>query len=642
MLETLTLGIGLSDVISNAWYFFLVLLGFCVIIFAHELGHFITAKLVGIRVDVFAIGFGPRLIGIKRGGTDYCLRAIPFGGYVKMLGQEDAALDQDRVFETRHDPESFLAKTPGQRMLVVSGGVVMNVIFAVLAFVVIFMHGLPREAPIVGRVTRHSAAEQAGVQSGDRIRSINGSGVLHFREIQLAITLAEPDSPIDIGIERDGKIVHANVKPVWNRDKRMLMIGLAMARQLTIDDPGLRHADRPQLNQGDRIVKVDDMAPTFFYQVEDALRAARGKPVKLLVERGTGEHVTIDKRAYLVIRPDVAPGVQQSEPILPSQESVLGLQPRCKFLRLWNYAPDRADTVWPLDIVVRVANTVNPSKQELADYFRERRNEMVELVVLRDGRERRVTLDLPRKKPDLAAVISQIGVDDENAVVADVLPDSPAAKLKIPRGATITACNGQAVADWCDIVNYLRDHRGEPVELAFQFGDSTFTGTLDVPADTPWDQNIMYALDIDVRPMQTIIQTNDPAQALALGIRETWYWIKLVYVMLQRITIDKSVDARQVGGPILIFHMGKTVAEAGLFKLLYFFALISANLAVINFLPIPITDGGTMLLLLYEKVRGKPVPPKATAIWQGVGLALIAMVFVAITYNDIRRIITGE
>jgi len=144
MLESLIVGQEQMALwaLKSAWHIFLVLVGFCLVIFVHELGHFIMARLVGIRVEAFAIGFGPKVAGFKRGATEYSIRAIPFGGFVKMLGQEDTALDQERLYETKADPESFLAKSVGQRALVVSGGVIMNVIFAAVAFMVVFMHGL--------------------------------------------------------------------------------------------------------------------------------------------------------------------------------------------------------------------------------------------------------------------------------------------------------------------------------------------------------------------------------------------------------------------------------------------------------------------------------------------------------------------
>jgi regulator of sigma E protease len=111
--------------------------------------------------------------------------------------------------------------------------------------------------------------------------------------------------------------------------------------------------------------------------------------------------------------------------------------------------------------------------------------------------------------------------------------------------------------------------------------------------------------------------------------------------MLQRLTIDRTIGAKQLSGPLFIIHKGREVAEAGFYMLLYYLALISANLAVINFLPIPVVDGGLMIILLLEKVRGRPMSGKATAIWQGVGLTLIIALFLFVTWNDVTRMIRG-
>jgi len=322
----------LAATLVSMWYFFLVIVGFCVIIFVHELGHFIMAKIVGVRVEVFAIGFGPRLCGFKRGDTDYCLRAVPFGGYVKMLGQEDAAIDQERVLQTKDDPRSFLAKPVGHRMLIVSGGVVMNIVFAILAFVVVFMHGLKRESPIIGPVIPDSAAEKAGIQPGDIIRTINGSSVMHWGEVKVAIMLNAPKQPIDMELERGGKIVRSHVRPIWNERDQALMIGIVMGQRPKIMNPGLGSFTGKELKEDDNILKAGAIKPKFFYQVEDALYKARGKPVELLVERMEDNQIrrlTVQKRAHLIIRPRRTPGVEQAESAEPAPESVLGLMPRC-------------------------------------------------------------------------------------------------------------------------------------------------------------------------------------------------------------------------------------------------------------------------------------------------------------------------
>jgi len=462
----------------------------------------------------------------------------------------------------------------------------------------------------------------------------------------MAITLADPCLPVDIELERQGKTVHAKVRPLWNRQERVLMIGISLARLPKIFYGGLAHFGQKQLQKDDVIRKVGSIQPKFFYQVEQVLIEAKGKPIELLVERKVGEkteQMKISKRAYLIIRPEVNPGVEPEESAQPAPESVLGLRPRCKLLIVEDSNGEGdPQSAWPLDVIVGVANIVNPSKQELADYFTERRGKSVELQVLRGGKKTRVKLDIPGKKQDLEALIRQIGVDDENAVVADTVRGTPAAKLNIPRGAKIVACAGRPVDDWCDIVECLRDHRGKQVKLDFAYGDTKFTGTLDVPAGRRWGENINYVVDMMPYPVETTIRTANPIDALVLGVRQTWYFVKMVYITLRRITIDKSIDPKHIGGPIFIMNAGRTVAEAGIYRFLYFLGLISANLAVINFLPIPVVDGGLMLLLLYEKLRGKPLPPRATAVWQAVGLALIVLAFVAITYNDIRRIITGE
>jgi regulator of sigma E protease len=133
----------LSSVIADVWFDWVwpvlqFIIGLGLVVFVHELGHFLVARKVGIHVERFALGFGPRLLGIKRGGTDYCICAFPLGGYVKMLGQEDFAPLEE---EAQPDPRSFAAKSVGQRFAVIAAGVVMNTIFAALLFLTVGMIG---------------------------------------------------------------------------------------------------------------------------------------------------------------------------------------------------------------------------------------------------------------------------------------------------------------------------------------------------------------------------------------------------------------------------------------------------------------------------------------------------------------------
>ncbi|MCK5558113.1 MAG: site-2 protease family protein, partial [Candidatus Hydrogenedentes bacterium] len=170
------------------WPLIQFLIGLGVIVFVHELGHYLCARWAGIKVERFALGFGPRLIGFKRGGTDYCFCAIPVGGYVKMLGQEDfKPLDKDNAI----DPRSFNAASVGKRLVVISAGVVMNIILSAVLFIIICMIGMKFDAPVVGETVANFPAsktkinwsvqpdattpkESIGLKPGDRFLTIDG------------------------------------------------------------------------------------------------------------------------------------------------------------------------------------------------------------------------------------------------------------------------------------------------------------------------------------------------------------------------------------------------------------------------------------------------------------------------------------
>ena len=122
-------------------------------IFVHELGHFLVAKWADVRVEKFCVGFGRELFGFTRGETRYGFNILPLGGYVKMLGQEDFEIDTTGELQAKEDPRSFTNKSVGRRMLIVSAGVVMNVVFAALLFMVVFMVGMEAGVTEVGFVT---------------------------------------------------------------------------------------------------------------------------------------------------------------------------------------------------------------------------------------------------------------------------------------------------------------------------------------------------------------------------------------------------------------------------------------------------------------------------------------------------------
>lgn len=198
------------DFLSGAsTYIFAFLLVLTLVVFVHEWGHFIVARLNGVRVEVFSIGFGPELTGFyDRHGTRWRLSAIPLGGYVKFYGDASAAStpDSDAVdhMSAAERAVSFHHKRVGQRAAVVAAGPIANFIFAILILAITAAtFGHQYTPPVVGEVLAGSVAQEAGIRAGDRIVSINGSSVERFDQIFQAVALSA-ETELEIGIERDG------------------------------------------------------------------------------------------------------------------------------------------------------------------------------------------------------------------------------------------------------------------------------------------------------------------------------------------------------------------------------------------------------------------------------------------------------
>jgi regulator of sigma E protease len=212
---------------------FIAVLG--VLILVHELGHFLAAKASGIRVERFSIGFPPRLIGKKIGDTDYCISALPLGGYVKMAGMIDETMDSEGV---KGEPYEFMSKPLWIRAIVLFAGSFFNILLTVLVFTVsVFVTGVPEPVgPIVGRVMENMPAQAAGLQPGDKIVRIDNSPITSWDDL-IRIIHASPDKPITVEWERDGAPMSAQITPKMDK---MLGYGLVGIDAKTINvRPGL-------------------------------------------------------------------------------------------------------------------------------------------------------------------------------------------------------------------------------------------------------------------------------------------------------------------------------------------------------------------------------------------------------------------
>ena len=269
---------------------FLFVLG--VLVFVHELGHFMAARRLGVRVLTFSLGFGPKLLKVRRGDTEYCISAIPLGGYVKMAGENP---DDPR---TGH-PDEFLSRTKWERFQILIMGPVMNIVLAVVVMAVVLAQGadVPAyqdEPPLLGAVTPGSPAEKVGLQRGDRILTVAGDDVDTWDDLYVAIG-TRPDRDVALTFLRDGETKSVTVRP--NPETRFEVgdIGVMpdvnpIVGSVNPGDP----ADRVGMKKGDIIVAVNGERMIFGRQLVQATARNAGKAVDLTVRRdGQEVHFTV-------------------------------------------------------------------------------------------------------------------------------------------------------------------------------------------------------------------------------------------------------------------------------------------------------------------------------------------------------------
>ena len=261
-----------------------------VLIFVHELGHFLVAKRSGVGVLKFSLGFGPKLIGIKRGETEYLLSAFPLGGYVKMIGEDPG----DESAEAADLKRSFSRKGVGTRARIILAGPAANLLLPVAIFWGIFTFaGQPYFLPIVGTPEKDSPAAQAGLLAGDEVKALDGRPIARWDEIKAAVQ-ASSGRALRLTLVRSGQTVEMSVTPramktrdVFGQEIEAWDLGLHPLLSTRIGQvlPG-QVAQKAGLQIRDRIVALDGTPVAEWEQLAKAIHASPGRAVRLTVERG--------------------------------------------------------------------------------------------------------------------------------------------------------------------------------------------------------------------------------------------------------------------------------------------------------------------------------------------------------------------
>jgi regulator of sigma E protease len=263
-----------------------------VMIVIHELGHFAAAKWFGVRVEVFSIGFGKRLFGFRRGGTDYRVSLLPFGGYVKMAGENP--------LESRSGaPDEFMSHPRWQRFVIAVAGPAMNIILAIAILTGVFMvhyeHPVFLDQPaIVGWVLDNSPAAKAGVQQGDRIVRIDGDQNPTWEDVMLKV-MVSTKQPVDVAIQRGNEILEKQIQPQADGTDQYGSIGWVPDQPITVTElePDMPAA-KAGLKLGDDIIAINGTPVRSLFGVIRYLQQNGSQPVYVTVVRsGQQVHLTM-------------------------------------------------------------------------------------------------------------------------------------------------------------------------------------------------------------------------------------------------------------------------------------------------------------------------------------------------------------
>jgi regulator of sigma E protease len=323
----------MENILSTAFYYVLIplaVLGIAVNI--HEFGHFMIAKLFGMRVEAYSFfGLGPRIWGFKRGHTDYRISAIPLGAYVKLYGDEATAALEGGESEGEAVPERELyeLRPRWQKFLVMLGGPFMNLVLALaIPFGMALIQGIPvATAPVIETVKPEGAAALAGIQPGDRIVSFNGieNPTWHQIELQSGIN---PENPLPVTVERQGQKIEMQVTPA-----KTTIFGQVAGDIEADPDPGVMPvvvgqvspntpAEEAGLQPGDRIVSINGERVRSISQSKGLVEANKSAPISIVIERN-GQLQTITASTRQLDDGSVRLGFAFAIPELPLEKATL-------------------------------------------------------------------------------------------------------------------------------------------------------------------------------------------------------------------------------------------------------------------------------------------------------------------------------
>ncbi len=530
-----------------------------VLVFVHEFGHFVVAKLFRVKVLSFSIGFGPKIYGFQRGETEWVLRWLPLGGYVQMLGadpfDEVAPEDKGRAF---NDQPLWV------RSLVILAGPVANLLLPIpILFAVLLATHTEDLPPVVGQVLEGTPAE-GKLEPGDEIVSIDGKAVRYWTTLLSEVSGA-PGRELRLVVRRDGAEVEVGLTPretllqdeLGIVSQRVGRIGITpdqMAPVIGIVDPE-GPAARAQMATFDEVVMVGEQRVTTYLELWSALQAAGGAAVEVVLLRELPLGVPYGHVAVAVPR-------------------------RVRVTAVYG------DGMW--------------------DY----------------------------------------GLESAGMYISQVDAGSPAALAGLQRGDRILALNGKGHNVFRSLVDEMAQgweapqvltvrRDGQILEVPIALERLTVLG--EFQEERPVIVAGFYSRVRTVPPPLRQLSWGDrfwhsSATSVETTVRASTMLVLYLYGMA-----EGRVSTKSIGGPIMIGHMASKAGEDGLASFLRMLAVISINLGIINLLPIPVLDGGHLLLFAIEGVKRGPLSMRTRQIASFIGFSMVVFLMLFAFKNDFER-----
>lgn len=648
----------------------MVALGLGFVIFIHELGHFAVAKWAGVKVEKFSIGFGPSLLKFQRGDTTYSLSLIPLGGFVKMLGENPGEEGQ----EATSDPRSYQNKPVSARMAIISAGVIMNIITGIGFFAYAYRTGLPYIPAVVGFVVSGTPAYEAGIRSGDEIVAVDGKKDVTFEDFFRAVSMSSHGQSLRLDMKRrtTGEAYDVLLTPALDDDslKPEAGVGFPQSIELAAGDvvrfPGLAaDAVTPKdLKAGDRITAIS-----------------------------TGSSEWVDVKTYQDLRLELAkhraeqvrvkftpsdPAGEVHEASFPAVRAMdLGLTFEAGAITSIQAGSPAAKAGLKTGETIEKINgqPINPRTLSLVAF--DNAGKPVTLVVNNGTGETRDVELTPLAEPPPIGPMSLDENQDIPALGLTVFISPRIAQVEAGSEAEKAGVKAGQVVKRMTVVAAKPSSNGQPTGVEPE--KETYVilaGPTDVPStksDTPnsviapllrnLDQSPISQVLLDVEGIKSLVSlTPKPATdqfsiergialkrlekplppqslgaALSHGFQDTKQSISEVFGTIRALATQR-VSRKLLGGPVTIATAAYASASDGLGTFLKFLGILSINLAVMNFLPIPPLDGGQMCFLIGEKIKGSPLPERVQVAFTMIGLSAVLSLMVMVLYQDILRV----